>query len=106
MLCIAFLLGEPRMTKTFLTDMNNRTISIRQAVRQAAVCAALAATLTATAVVADPTPRTVTQPDGRTVTLQLHGDEFNSWTLTREGANAVWNASERRWEYADRKSVV
>ena len=100
MLCIAFLLGEPRMTKTFLTDMNNRTISIRQAVRQAAVCAALAATLTATAVVADPTPRTVTQPDGRTVTLQLHGDEFNSWTLTREGANAVWNASERRWEYA------
>ncbi len=37
------------------------------------------------AIPAVPTPVTVTQPDGTTLTIQLHGDEFGSYTTTQEG---------------------
>lgn len=34
---------------------------------------------------ANPTPRTVTQPDGSTITVQMHGDEFFHYTTTEDG---------------------
>ena len=39
----------------------------------------------AQAVPADPTPIKVTQPDGSTVTVVLHGDEFFHFTTTQDG---------------------
>ena len=36
--------------------------------------------LFANAVVADPKPKTITQPDGSTLTITVHGDEFLHWT--------------------------
>ena len=56
--------------------------------------------LTACAVMADPEPRTVTQPDGSKVTLQLFGDEFFSYTLTRDGYQVVFNPLNKTWEFA------
>ena len=35
--------------------------------------------LFANAVVADPKPKTITQPDGSTLTITVHGDEFLHW---------------------------
>lgn len=52
------------------------------------------------AVMADPTPRTVTLPDGNTVTLVLHGDEYFNYTTTAEGNTVVFNADNGCWEYA------
>lgn len=37
------------------------------------------------AIPANPTPRTITQPDGTTVTIRLHGDEYGSFVTTAEG---------------------
>ena len=34
---------------------------------------------------ADPTPRVVTQPDGSTITIVMHGDEFGSYITTTDG---------------------
>ena len=45
----------------------------------------------AQAVPADPTPVKVTQPDGSTVTLRLHGDEFFHFTTTLDGYTVVKN---------------
>ncbi len=36
--------------------------------------------LFANAVVADPKPKTITQPDGTRLTITVHGDEFLNWT--------------------------
>lgn len=58
------------------------------------------AVLPAYAVMADPTPRTVELPDGNTVTLVLHGDEYFSYTTTLEGNTVVFNPLSRVWEYA------
>ena len=41
--------------------------------------------LIARAVPADPTPMVVTQPDGSTLTVVLHGDEFFHFTTTADG---------------------
>ena len=49
--------------------------------------------LTATAIPADPTPVKVTQPDGSTVTVRLHGDEFFHLTQTLDGYTLVKDAS-------------
>ncbi len=47
--------------------------------------------LAARAVPADPTPATVTQPDGTKLTLVLHGDEFFHYTTTIDGYTVVKN---------------
>lgn len=51
------------------------------------------------AVAAYPWPVAVTQPDGSTVTLQLHGDEFYHFTTTADGYTVLQNA-QGVWEYA------
>ncbi len=52
------------------------------------------------AVIANPEPVTVTQPDGKEVTLQLHGDEYFSYTTTSAGYTVVKNPGTGAWEYA------
>ena len=47
--------------------------------------------LNALAVPADPTPATVTQPDGTTLTIVLHGDEFYNYLTTTDGYTVVKN---------------
>lgn len=64
------------------------------------VAIALSLCTTAHAVIADPTPVTVTQPDGSKVTLTLHGDEFFSYTTTIKGYTVVKNVETGAWEYA------
>ena len=49
--------------------------------------------LAAQAVPADPTPATVTQPDGSKLTLCLHGDEFFNYLTTSDGYTVVKNES-------------
>ncbi len=49
--------------------------------------------LTARAIPADPTPITVTQPDGSTVTVKLHGDEFFHFMTTLDGYTVLKNKS-------------
>ena len=49
--------------------------------------------LMAQAIPADPTPATVTQPDGQTLTVTLHGDEFFHFTTTSDGYTVVKNAA-------------
>ena len=51
------------------------------------------------AVPAYPWPVMVTQPDGSTVTLQLHGDEYYHYTTTSDGYTVLQNA-QGVWEYA------
>ena len=45
--------------------------------------------LNALAVPADPTPATVTQPDGTVLTVVLHGDEFFNYLTTSDGYTVV-----------------
>lgn len=52
------------------------------------------------AVIANPEPVTVLQPDGRKVTLQLHGDEYFNYTTTSTGYTVVKNLQTGAWEYA------
>ena len=47
--------------------------------------------LTARAIPADPMPVMVTQPDGSTVTVTLHGDEFFHFTTTQDGYTVLKN---------------
>lgn len=47
--------------------------------------------LAAKAVPADPTPITVTQPDGSRLTITLHGDEFFHYTSTLDGYTVLKN---------------
>ena len=47
--------------------------------------------LTARAIPADPTPVKVNQPDGTTLTITLHGDEFFHFTTTHDGYTVVKN---------------
>ena len=47
--------------------------------------------LAARAIPADPTPIVVTQPDGSTLTVTLHGDEFFHYTTTSDGYTVVKN---------------
>ena len=47
--------------------------------------------LVARAVPADPTPSKVTQPDGTTLTVTLHGDEFLNYLTTLDGYTVVKN---------------
>ena len=48
--------------------------------------------LMAHAIPADPTPVKVTQPDGSTLTIKLHGDEFFHFTTTSDGYTVVKNS--------------
>lgn len=63
----------------------------------------LALTLTIThplqATVADPRPHTLTQPDGSTLTVRQHGDEWFSWMATPDGYRIVKNQA-GIYEYA------
>ena len=62
----------------------------------------LAATLFSSALFAapaDPTPRTVLQPDGSELQICLHGDEFGSYTTTDDGLLVVQNEN-GEYEYA------
>lgn len=61
---------------------------------------ALCIALGGTAVVANPERVTVTQPNGTTVTLNLHGDEYFNFTSTPDGYPVVYNAQNGTWEYA------
>lgn len=45
------------------------------------------------AIPADPTPVQVTQPDGSTITVKLHGDEFFHFTTTTDGYTILKNAA-------------
>ena len=47
--------------------------------------------LVARAVPADPTPAQVSQPDGTSLTLVLHGDEFFNYLTTIDGYTVVKN---------------
>ena len=47
--------------------------------------------LCAHAIPADPTPIKVTQPDGSTLTVRLHGDEFFHFTTTHDGYTVLKN---------------
>ena len=49
--------------------------------------------LVARAIPADPTPIKVTQPDGTSLTVTLHGDEFFHFTTTIDGYTVVKNAA-------------
>ena len=49
--------------------------------------------LSARSIPADPTPIQVTQPDGTTLTVTLHGDEFFHFTTTIDGYTILKNAS-------------
>ena len=49
--------------------------------------------LVARAIPADPTPVQVTQPDGTTLTVALHGDEFFHFTTTADGYTVLKNAA-------------
>ena len=53
--------------------------------------ACLLVALSAAAVPASPVPQTVTQPDGTTVTLRLHGDEFYNFVTTLDGYTVARN---------------
>ncbi len=53
------------------------------------------------AVVANPEPAVVTQPDGTKVEITLHGDEFLNYATTVEGLTVVYNHDTKAWEYAD-----
>ena len=47
--------------------------------------------VTARAIPADPTPARVSQPDGTTITVVLHGDEFINYLTTTDGYTVVKN---------------
>lgn len=49
--------------------------------------------LAAQAIPADPTPVQVTQPDGTTLSISLHGDEFFHITTTQDGYTVLKNAA-------------
>ena len=49
--------------------------------------------LTARAIPADPRPVQVTQPDGTSITISLHGDEFFHYTTTSDGYTVMKNAA-------------
>lgn len=55
----------------------------------------------AQAVIANSEPRTIIQPDGTELTLQLFGDEFYNYTMTADGYTVVFNSTSRMWEYAE-----
>lgn len=63
----------------------------------------LAATLftaSGNAIPAYPKPVTITQPDGSTLTIVLHGDEFFNYTSTTDGYTLMHNEITGAWEYA------
>ena len=47
----------------------------------------------AQAIPADPTPVKVTQPDGTSLTITLHGDEFFHYTTTQDGYTVLKNTA-------------
>lgn len=65
---------------------------------------ALMFTAHAFAIPAKPGGVKMTQPDGRVVTLFLHGDEFRSFTTTSDGYTVVETVS--GWQYALKKDGV
>ena len=67
---------------------------------------AMMTSVAARAVMADPSPRTITLPDGKTVTLMLHGDEYFNYTTTAEGNTVVFNRQSQLWEYAHLDSMA
>ncbi len=71
-------------------------------VLKSAVTSVLLATpfIKADAVIANPEPQTVTQPDGSKVTVRVYGDEYFNYTLTADGYQVVYNSDSKAWEYA------
>lgn len=61
--------------------------------------------LSLNAVVANPNPQRVTQPNGSTVELQLHGDETLNYTTTADGLTVTFNTGTKAWEYATLNSA-
>ena len=52
--------------------------------------------------IADPTPATVTQPDGTQLTIRLHGDEFYHFNTTLDGYTILKNPN-NFYVYAERR---
>ncbi|MDE6715920.1 MAG: M6 family metalloprotease domain-containing protein [Muribaculaceae bacterium] len=52
------------------------------------------------AVPASPAPATIIQPDGSLLTIELHGDEFYSYSTTTDGYTVIQNEDTGVWEYA------
>lgn len=46
---------------------------------------AMSVAMQSLALPADPTPRVITQPDGTTITIVMHGDEYGSYITTTDG---------------------
>lgn len=63
------------------------------------VTALLGGVLPSGAIVANPEPVQVRQPDGTILTLTLHGDEFCNYVTTSDGYTVAYNSAEGRWEY-------
>lgn len=56
--------------------------------------------LSAYAVTADPFPQTVTQPDGTSIIITGHGDEYFNWVESEDGYIIKYNNSSSDWRYA------
>ena len=68
----------------------NNIIAMKKIVLLLAIACWAVASL---AVPADPTPARLTQPDGSTLTVVLHGDEFFHFTTTLDGYTVMKNAA-------------
>lgn len=69
-------------------------------IKLGSVMMALCWALSGYAVIANPEPVTVRQPDGSEVTIQLQGDEYFNYTTTLQGLTVVRNEANGAWEYA------
>ena len=56
------------------------------------------------AIMADPTPYTITQADGTSIVIQMHGDEWNHWLATEEGYTILENEDDGIYYYANQNS--
>lgn len=55
--------------------------------------------------VANPNPVKMRQPDGSTVTLRLHGDEFLSWYTSEDGSTRYQQGSDGWWRPAGKVNI-
>ncbi len=60
----------------------------------------LVPTLSASAIVADPAPKTVVQPDGSEITVVMHGDEHGHYFALPDGAPLLRDGATGRFEAA------
>ena len=56
------------------------------------------------AIMAYPLPYTITQADGTSIVIQMHGDEWNHWLATEEGYTILENEDDGIYYYANQNS--